>query len=120
MDPQTDAKGTTYSVSVLLASLFMPASLVTGRIVEAILDTTNPDEVADLSHGLAYLTEILTWSFAVAGILVAGFILSTVALWAKAKTFSAIRLPVIVFAVQVVFAVAILLLNQAIDTAEGI
>ncbi len=108
-----------YSVAVLFASLVIPAPVLTGRIVEAILDTTNPANIVDLRQDLAYLTEILTWSFAVAGTVVAGFILSTVTLWAKAKTFASIRLPVIVFGVQILLAVAMLLLNQVIDAAEG-
>ena len=120
MDAKTDTTDRTmYSVAVLFASLVIPAPVLTGRIVEAILDTTNPANIVDLRQDLAYLTEILTWSFAVAGTVVAGFILSTVTLWAKAKTFASIRLPVIVFGVQILLAVAMLLLNQVIDAAEG-
>lgn len=51
-------------ISIILTALALPAAMLTGALIGAILKGTNPDNV-DISAGLAYLSPILIPSTAV-------------------------------------------------------
>ena len=101
-------KSSLHTVAVVLTSLVIGLPLLVGRLVEAILDNLNPNNV-DVTQGLAYLREILGSSFAALGILLLLIVVVLVVLYRRAKSFDAIKLPLIVLAVQVVVGVVALL-----------
>ena len=45
-----------HSLAVILASLIIPAPILVGKVVEAIMDSSNPAGLDNLSAPLAYLT----------------------------------------------------------------
>lgn len=116
---QAQTRGGLHALAVILASLIIPGPLVTGRIVEAVLDSTNPAGLEDVTVGLAYLSEILIWSFAVLGVVVVAFLVVTLALLVRERSFRAVALPVVVAVIQLAVGVAALAANGAIDHAAG-
>ena len=108
--PVTSRKPASYTLAVVLSSLVIGLPIFVGRMVEAILDTTNPANV-DVTQPLAYLTEILTFGFGSLGVLLIVLIILFGILDRRARTLDAIALPLLIFAVQVVVGVLTLLLS---------
>jgi hypothetical protein len=99
-----------HTLAVVLSSLVVAFPLFVGRIVEGVLDTLNPAEV-DVTQGLAYLREILGLSFGALGLLLVVIVVVLVLLYRRGAGFAAIRLPVIVLAVQIVVGIVTLLFS---------
>lgn len=99
-----------YATAIVLSSLVIAFPLFVGRVVEAILDTLNPADV-DTTQDLAYLSEILGWSFALLGVLLVVIVVVLAILYRRAKTLDAIALPLLVLALQIVIGVVSLLLT---------
>jgi len=107
-------KSSLYAAAVLLSSLVIGLPIFVGKLVEAVLDTINPANV-DTSQGLAYLTEILGFSFATVGVLLVVIVVILAILYRRAKTLDAIALPLLILAVQVVLGIVTLLLTGLAD-----
>lgn len=107
------------NVAVILASLIIALPLLTGQMVEAFLDSTNPDGLADVTVGLAYLRPILIATFAVLGAIVVAFIIATSMLYRRERSAKAISLPLIVGIIQLVIGVLIIVATQVIGGAAG-
>ena len=103
-----------HTLAVVLCSLLIPFPLLVGRLVEGVLDTLNPAEV-DVTAGLAYLSEILGFGFGSLGLILVAIIVVLVLQFRRGGGVAAIRLPVIVLAVQIVLGIAILLLTGLAD-----
>jgi hypothetical protein len=101
-------KSALHTVAVVLSSLVIGLPLLVGRLVEAILDNLNLNNV-DVTQGLAYLREILVSSFTSLGILLVLIVVVLVMLYRRAKSFDAIKLPVVALVVQIVVGVIALL-----------
>jgi len=99
-----------HTVAVVLTSLVIGLPLLVGRIVEGVLDTLNPAGV-DVTQPLAYLREILGSAFGSLGVLLVLIVIVLVVLYRRAKSMDAIKLPLVVLAVQVVVGVVALLLS---------
>lgn len=99
-----------HTLAVVLCSLLIAVPLFVGRLVEGILDTLNPAGV-ETDQPLAYLREILGFGFGALGVLVVAIITVLVVAYRRGGGFAAIRLPLIVLAVQVAVAVATLLFS---------
>lgn len=99
-----------YNVSILLSSLVIGFPILVGRLVEAVLDTLNPADV-DTTQDLAYLREILGFSFGSVGVLLVVIVVVLAILYRRAKTLDAIALPLLILAVQIVVGVVVLLLT---------
>ncbi len=108
-----------YTIAVILASLFIPITLLTGQVVKLVMDSTNPAGLDDLGAGLAYLTEILIWSFTILAITVAGFLVATIIQFTRTRSFRAIALPVSIAAIQLVIGVAAVIITRAITDIGG-
>lgn len=106
-------------IAVILASLFIPITVLTGQIVEFIMDSTNPAELADVSVGLAYLSEILLWSLVVLVVAVIGFLAAVIIQYRRTRSFRSIALPVTIAAGQLVIGVVSVILARAITDIGG-
>ncbi|MEO5535786.1 MAG: hypothetical protein ABIR17_11730 [Pseudolysinimonas sp.] len=99
-----------HTLAVVLSSLVIGFPLIVGRLVEAVLDTLNPDKV-DVAQPLAYLSQILGFGFGSLGVLLVVIVVVLVVLYRRGRSFAAIRLPFIVLVVQILVGVATLLLS---------
>lgn len=102
------------TLAVVLCSLLIAVPLFVGRLVEGILDTLNPAGV-EVDQPLAYLREILVFGFGSLGVLLVAIIAVLVVLYRRGGGVAAIRLPVIVLAVQVAVGVGTLLFSGLAD-----
>ena len=107
-----------YTLAIVLSSLVIPLPIFVGRLVEAILDTSNPSKV-DVTAGLSYLREILGWSFGVLGVLLVVIVIIFVLIYRRERTLDVLKLPLMILALQVVLGVLILLFNAVINGAAG-
>lgn len=108
-----------HSVAVVFASLIIPAPVVTGKIVEAIMDSSNPARLDNLNVPLAYLTEILVTSFSVLGVVIVIFLIATIMLGLQRKSWRAVSLPLTVAIIQIVVGVVTLILSGVISNIGG-
>lgn len=108
-----------HTIAVILASLFVPITVLTGQVVELTMDSTNPAGLADVSVGLAYLGEILLWSLIVLVVTVIAFLVATVIQFKRTRSFRSIALPVTVAAIQLVIGVVAVILTRAITDIGG-
>ena len=106
-----------HTVTVVLASLVIALPILFGKLIEAAIDSANPADV-DVSQDLAYLRELLGFSFGFLGLellIVAALI---VTLYRREHRFRAIALPVTVLVVQLVVGLLILLMTGIVDGIE--
>jgi len=111
-------RGGLHALAVVLSSLVIPLPLLAGRLVEAVLDTANPADV-DVAAELAYLREILGWSFGALGALLVAIVVVFALVYRRARTLDALKLPLLVLGLQIVLGALILVLNGIVDAAEG-
>lgn len=104
------------TAAILLSSLVIPLPIFVGRLVEMVLDTINPSGV-DVTQPLAYLSQILGLSFAALGVLLVAIVLVYVIVYRRHRTLDALKLPLLIVAIQIVMGVLILLFNALIDAA---
>ena len=107
------------AVAVILGSLIIVAPLLTGKVVEAVMDSTNPAGLADVTVPLAYLSEILIASFVVMGVVVVAFIGATIALYLRERTAKAVALPLIVGILHMVVGAVLLVMEQVVSSAAA-
>ena len=109
-------------VTTLLSSLLIPIPILVSGFVKAFQFAGNPAGV-DITQDLAYLREILVSGFVSLGVIVVVIIVMLVLTYRQARSFAAIRLPLVVFVLQIVLGVVILLFaaisNNAVDTYVG-
>lgn len=116
---EVTSKSRLHSVAVVFASLIIAAPLLTGRVVEAIMDSTNPAGLKDVDAPLAYLSEILIASFAVLALVVLVYIIATIKLYLRERNMTAIMLPLTVGIVQIVLGILALVFNGIVSGAGG-
>ena len=107
------------NVAIALSSLVIPVPLLASGLTELILDRTNPARV-DITQDLAYLREILGFGFGSLGVLLIAIIVVYVLLARRTGSFAAVRLPLLIFVIQVVVGVLLLATNGLIQAAEDI
>jgi hypothetical protein len=106
-----------YTATVVLSSLVIALPMLFGKLIEAAIDAANPAKV-DVSQDLAYLRELLGFSFGFLGILLLIVIALIVQRYRKHRSFSAIALPVIVLVAQLVVGLLVLLMTGVVDGIE--
>ena len=106
------------NLAIVLASLIIAVPLGIGRLVEAILDTSNPANV-DVTQPLAYLREILGWGFGSLGVLFIVLIVVLVLLYRHTRSVAALGLPLFIAALQIVIGLITLWLSGIADGANG-
>ncbi|MEO7123868.1 MAG: hypothetical protein ABI400_12295 [Lacisediminihabitans sp.] len=102
--------------AIVLSSLVVPVPILFSRLIEAILKSSNPAHV-DVRQGLAYLSEQLAWGFGSLGLLLLLLIVIYVIIYRRAKTLDALKVPLLIFALQAVLGIVILLAGGVIDSA---
>ena len=111
-----------HDVTTVVSSMLIPFPMIVSGLVTAVQFTGNPADV-DITQDLAYLREILVSGFVALGVIVVVIVALLVATARRARSFSAIRLPLTVFVVQLVLGAVILGLtaisNNAVDTYGG-
>ena len=108
-----------HDLATLASSLLIAFPLLVSSLVKAVLFAGNPAKV-DITNGLAYLRELLGSGFGALGLILVVIVVLLVLAYRKARTLDALKLPLLILAVQIVAGVAILLLtaisNNAYDT----
>ena len=111
-----------HDVTTLLSSMLIPFPILVSGFVKAFQFAGNPAGV-DITQDLAYLREILVSGFVSLGVIVVVIIVMLVLTYRQARSFAAIRLPLVVFVLQIVLGAVILLFaaisNNAVDTYVG-
>ena len=110
--PRGTSTSILYTVAVILSSLVFALPVTVGRMVEGILDSSNPDGIKDTGAGLAYLGPILGWSFGVLGVLLLVVIVVYALIYRRERTLDALKLPLMVVAIQIVLGVLALIFTQ--------
>lgn len=116
---EVSSKSRLHTVAVVLASLIIPVPLITGRIVEAIMDSTNPAGLSDVTVPLAYLGQILIASFVMLGVVIVAWIVAMVMLYRREHSAKAISLPLTVGIIQIALGVLTIVLEQVVSSAAG-
>ena len=104
----------TDTAAILLSSLVIPLPIFVGRAVEVILDTINPNNI-DVTQPLAYLGQILGISFGVLGALLVVIVIVYTVVYRRERTLDALKLPLLILALQIVLGVLILLFNAIVN-----
>lgn len=110
--PRGTSTSILYTMAVILSSLVFALPVTVGRMVEGILDSSNPDGIKDTGAGLAYLGPILGWSFGVLGVLLLVVIVVFTLIYRRERTLDALKLPLMVVAIQIVLGVLALIFTQ--------
>ena len=106
-----------HTVATVFASLLTPLPLLFGKLIEAGLDAANPADV-DVSQDLAYLRELLGFSFGFLGLLVLVIAALIVTLYRRERRFSAIALPLTILVVQIAVGLLLLVMTGVVDGIE--
>jgi hypothetical protein len=106
-----------HTATVILSSLVIGLPMLFGKLIEAAFDAANPAEV-DVSQDLAYLRELLGFSFGFLGLLLLIIAALIITLYRRDRRFGAIALPVIVLVVQLVVGLLVLLMTGVVDGIE--
>lgn len=110
--PRGTSTSLLYTIAVVLSSLVFALPVTVGRVMEGILDTANPDGIKDTGAGTAYLAPILGVSFSVLGVLLLFAIVVYALIYRRERTLDALKLPLIVVAIQIVLGVLALIFTQ--------
>lgn len=95
----------------MLSSLVFAIPITTSAVVEGLLDQINPAGVKELDNGVAYLGEILGWSFGALGVLLVALIVVYAMIYRRERTLDTLKLPLIIVAIQIVLGVVSLIFN---------
>lgn len=113
--PKGSSTSLLFTLAVILSSLIVAVPVTVSRTVEGILDSSNPAHLGDTSAGLAYLSEILGWSFGALGVVLIAVIVLFVLIYRCERTLDALRLPLMIVALQIVLGVLAIIFSQFAD-----
>lgn len=113
--PKGSSTSLLFTIAVVLSSVVFALPVTVSRIAEGILDSVNPDGRKNLGDGLTYLAPILGWSFGTLGILLLIIIVVYVIIYRRERTLDALKLPLILVAIQIVLGVIAIIFNQFAD-----
>jgi hypothetical protein len=109
--PRGSSTSLLFTIAVVLSSVVFAVPVTVSRIVEGILDSTNPDGIKDTGAGLAYLGPILGWGFGSLGVLLLVVIVVYVLIYRRERTLDALKLPLLLIAIQIVLGVVSIIFN---------
>ncbi|CAN5350487.1 hypothetical protein BH09ACT4_BH09ACT4_09120 [soil metagenome] len=109
--PRGSSTSVLFTIAVVLSSVVFAVPVTVSRVVEGILDSTNPDGIKDTGAGLAYLGPILGWSFGSLGVLFLLVIVVYVVIYRRERTLDALKLPLLLVAIQIVLGVMSIIFN---------
>jgi hypothetical protein len=109
--PKGSSTSLLFTIAVVLSSIVFALPVTVSRIVEGILDSTNPDGIKDTGAGLAYLGPILGWSFGSLAVLLLIVIVVYVLIYRRERTLDALKLPLLLVAIQILLGVIAIIFN---------
>jgi hypothetical protein len=109
--PRGSSTSLLFTLAVVLSSVVFALPVTVARIVEGILDSTNPDGIKDTGAGLAYLGPILGWGFGSLAVLLLVVIVIYVLIYRRERTLDALKLPLLLVAIQIVLGVIAIIFN---------
>jgi ABC-type uncharacterized transport system YnjBCD permease subunit len=109
--PRGSSTSLLFTIAVVLSSIVFALPVTVSRIVEGVLDTTNPGNIKDTGAGLAYLGPILGWGFGSLGVLLLIVIVVYVLIYRRERTLDALKLPLLLIAIQIVLGVIAIIFN---------
>jgi hypothetical protein len=109
--PRGSSTSLLFTIAVVLSSVVFAVPVTVSRIVEGILDSTNPDGIKDTGAGTAYLAPILGWGFGSLGVLLLIVIVVYVIIYRRERTLDALKLPLLLVAIQIVLGVISIIFN---------
>jgi len=111
-----------HDVTTLVSSMLIAFPMLISGFVKAMLFAGNPADV-DITNDLAYLREILGFGFGSLGVIVVAIAVLLVIGYRRARSVAALRLPLVVLALQIVVGVVILLFtglsNGSVNSYTG-
>jgi len=110
--PKGSSTSLLFTLAVIASSLVVAVPVFFSSVVEGILDSTNPAGLKDTGAGLAYLSEILGWSLGSLGALLILIIVLYVIIYRRERTLDALRLPLLIVAIQIVIGVLAVIFMQ--------
>ncbi|MEO8262826.1 MAG: hypothetical protein ABI566_09675 [Pseudolysinimonas sp.] len=109
--PRGSSTSLLFTIAVVLSSVVFALPVTVSRIVEGILDSTNPGGIKDTGAGLAYLGPILGWSFGSLAVLLLIVIVVFVIIYRRERTLDALKLPLMLVAIQILLGVIAIIFN---------
>ncbi len=113
--PRGSSTSLLFTISVVLSSVVFAVPVTVSRIVEGVLDSSNPDGIKETWKGTAYLGPILGWSFGVLGILLLAVIVVYAMIYRRERTLDALKLPLLLVAIQIVLGVVAIIFQGFTD-----
>jgi ABC-type uncharacterized transport system YnjBCD permease subunit len=110
--PRGSSTSLLFTIAVVTSSLVFALPVTVGRIAEAVLDGVNPDGIKNIGAGTAYLGPILGWAFGVLGVLLLIVIVVYALIYRRERTLDALKLPLLIVAIQIVLGVLTLIFTQ--------
>ena len=105
-----------YTLAIVLSAIVIPLPIFAGLLTELIVDTANPSNI-DVTQPAAYLGAILGIGFGVLGAILLAIVVVYTLIYRREHTLDALKLPLLILAIQVVLGVLILLFNALINNA---
>jgi membrane protease YdiL (CAAX protease family) len=109
--PRGSSTSLLFTIAVVLSSVVFALPVTVARITEGILDSVNPDNIKDTGAGLAYLGPVLGWGFGSLGVLLLVVIVVYVLIYRRERTLDALKLPLLLIAIQIVLGVIAIIFN---------
>ncbi|MEO5920589.1 MAG: hypothetical protein ABIQ01_05540 [Pseudolysinimonas sp.] len=109
--PRGSSTSVLFTMAVVLSSVVFALPVTVSRIVEGILDSSNPDGIKDTGAGLAYLGPILGWGFGSLAVLLLIVIVVYVVIYRRERTLDALKLPLLLIAIQILLGVISIIFN---------
>jgi ABC-type uncharacterized transport system YnjBCD permease subunit len=103
--PRGSSTSLLFTIAVVLSSVVFALPITVARIVEGVLDSSNPDGIKDTGAGLAYLGPILGWGFGSLAVLLLIVIVVYVVIYRRERTLDALKLPLLLIAIQILLGV---------------
>ena len=116
--PRGSSTSLLFTIAVVLSSVVFALPVTVSRIVEGILDSTNPGGIKDTGAGLAYLGPILGWGFGSLGVLLLIVIVVYVVIYRRERTLDALKLPLLLIAIQIVLGVIAIIFNACANGSQ--
>lgn len=116
--PRGSSTSLLFTIAVVLSSLVFALPVTVAKITEGILDSVNPDGIKNTGAGTAYLAPILGWGYGSLAVLLLLVIIVFVIIYRRERTLDALKLPLLIVAVEIVLGVLAIIFNAFTNGAS--